>query len=54
MSVWKTLQAAPDTPADLEKAGLLLDRLALTELRNARANRLSGGETARMALPGFS
>lgn len=51
MSVWKNvLLAAPDTPEAMEKAARFLDRLNLAALRNARANRLSGGETARMAL----
>jgi len=35
---------------DEAKAGKLLDTLKMTELESAKANKLSGGETARMAL----
>jgi tungstate transport system ATP-binding protein len=51
MSVRKNiLMAAPGTRVSMEKASRLLDRLEMRELVKARANRLSGGETARMAL----
>lgn len=47
MSVEKNIALGGD---DKERASKLMDRLQITHLAKKKANRLSGGETARMAL----
>ena len=47
MSVKKNLLLGGGT---LQDARRLMEALSLTELENKRADRLSGGETARMAM----
>lgn len=44
------LLATGDTPAARERAAAYLDTLGMTELRGKKASRLSGGETAKLAM----
>ena len=51
MSVRKNiLLAADNTPGSSQRSEMYMERLGLVDLAEKKANRLSGGETARMAL----
>lgn len=51
MSLWKNLMlGTKKTPETVERAERLLHELELSESRNTRGDRLSGGETQKLAL----
>ena len=49
-SVYRNIRMGLSADADESRIAALIDRLGLAELANEKAKRLSGGETARMAL----